>query len=79
MSRRASSVASARLYESSPLARLRYDAGLTREQLANELDISLRTLQRIETGQSTPRPELAAKLARRFGVTAHELFLEATS
>jgi DNA-binding XRE family transcriptional regulator len=79
MSRRASSVPGARLYESSPLARCRYDAGLTREQLATELGISLRTLQRIETGHSLPRPDLAQKLAARFGVTAADLFLEPSS
>ena len=75
MSRRASAIPSAQRYEDSPLARHRYDAGLTQEQLASEFGIALRTLQRIESGQSLPRPDLASRIARRFGVTPADLFL----
>lgn len=74
MSRQASAN-TASLYDRSVLARLRYEAGLTREQLATELGISLRTLQRIETGQTLPRAELAKRIADRFDVTIAYLSL----
>ena len=55
------------------LRRLRKKAGLTQEELAFKVDVSLMTLRRWEKGNSTPRTEFVKRLAEALGVPQSEL------
>jgi DNA-binding XRE family transcriptional regulator len=53
---------------------LREDAGFTQAQLAFLLGVSEKTIRRWESDPGdTPRPRMAAKLAKRLGVTVEAL------
>lgn len=56
------------------LARLRYDAGLSREALARETGLAVKTIERIERGESNPQPKTAKLIADRLGASPSELF-----
>ena len=58
---------------SSNIRLYRKKAGLTQTQLANELEISLATLRRWETGETTPTGAKISELANRFGVEPADL------
>ncbi|MFB6344047.1 helix-turn-helix domain-containing protein [Saccharicrinis sp. FJH62] len=53
---------------------LRELIGFTQEQLSEESKLSLRTIQRIESGESIPRGDTLIKLTKTLGVTT-EYFL----
>lgn len=55
------------------LRELRFNAGLSPEELGAEVEVSGRTIRRLEDGQM-PTPRVAKKLADRFEVTATDLF-----
>jgi transcriptional regulator with XRE-family HTH domain len=55
------------------LSRLRKSKGISQESLAENSNISLRTIQRIETGTATPRPYTIKKLAETLGVPVEQL------
>lgn len=57
------------------LAELRFDAGLSPEELGVRAEVSGRTIRRIEAGHR-PSPRVAKKLADHFEVTASQLFPE---
>jgi putative transcriptional regulator len=46
----------------------------SREDVANEIEISLSALQMYENGQRIPRDEIKVKLANYYGVTVQYLF-----
>ena len=52
---------------------LRNKQGLTQEQLAEKSGLSLRTIQRIEGGEVTPRSDTIIMLSNTFGVSPAEL------
>jgi transcriptional regulator with XRE-family HTH domain len=52
---------------------LRNRKGLSQEQLAEESNISLRTVQRIEKGETIPRGDTLVKLSQALDVTPDEL------
>ena len=52
---------------------LRTRKGLSQEQLSEETKLSLRTIQRIEKGESTPRGDTLIKLTNALGVTPDDL------
>ncbi|WP_146035300.1 helix-turn-helix domain-containing protein, partial [Formosa algae] len=52
---------------------LRNRKGFSQEQLAEESKISLRTVQRIEKGESIPRGDTLIKLTQALGVTPDDL------
>lgn len=52
---------------------LRKRRGLSQEQLAEESSLSLRTVQRIENGESIPRGDTLVRLSRALDVTPDEL------
>lgn len=56
------------------LSELRFDAGLTPEELGAKVKVSGRTIRRIEDGASRPSPRVAKKLADHFEVKPSELF-----
>jgi transcriptional regulator with XRE-family HTH domain len=56
----------ARFYDHAKVAKLREDAGLTQELLADELGVTPITISRVENGHSAS-PDLLARIARRFG------------
>jgi DNA-binding XRE family transcriptional regulator len=56
------------------LEELRFNAGLSPEELGIKVHVSGRTIRRIEDGATKPTPRVAKKLADHFGVTASELF-----
>lgn len=51
------------------LAELRKSEGLTREELANELDMSINTLRNYENGLREPGHNFVIQMANRFNVT----------
>jgi XRE family transcriptional regulator, regulator of sulfur utilization len=55
------------------LIRLRKSKGISQESLAENSNISLRTIQRIETGTATPRPYTIKTLAETLGVPVEQL------
>jgi transcriptional regulator with XRE-family HTH domain len=52
---------------------LRNRKGLSQEQLSEESKLSLRTVQRIEKGESIPRGDTLIKLTQALGVTPDDL------
>ena len=52
---------------------LRVAAGLTKQQLAERVHVSARTIISIEKGQYSPSLMLAYRMARVFGVTVEQL------
>ncbi|TDN99854.1 helix-turn-helix domain-containing protein [Sunxiuqinia elliptica] len=52
---------------------LRNRKGFTQEQLSEESKLSLRTIQRIEKGESIPRGDTLVKLTQALGVTPDDL------
>lgn len=52
---------------------LRNRKGFSQEQLSEESKLSLRTIQRIEKGESVPRGDTLIKLTQALGVTPDEL------
>ncbi len=52
---------------------LRNRKGFSQEQLAEESKLSLRTIQRIEKGESIPRGDTLIKLTQALGVTPDDL------
>lgn len=52
---------------------LRNRKGFSQEQLSEESKLSLRTIQRIEKGESIPRGDTLIKLTQALGVTPDEL------
>lgn len=59
---------------SEKLSRLRKSKGISQELLAENSSISLRTIQRIETGNVTPRPHTLKTLAETLGVAIEDLY-----
>jgi transcriptional regulator with XRE-family HTH domain len=55
------------------LSRLRKSKGLSQESLAEKSNISLRTIQRIESGTATPRPYTLKTLAETLEVPVEQL------
>lgn len=55
------------------LSRLRKSKGISQELLAENASISLRTIQRIETGRVSPRPHTLKILAETLGVAIEDL------
>lgn len=54
--------------------RLRTEAGLTQQQLAEAMDVSRQTINAIEVDRYTPSLPLAIALARFFKIPVEELF-----
>ncbi|HYQ56702.1 MAG TPA: helix-turn-helix transcriptional regulator, partial [Draconibacterium sp.] len=52
---------------------LRNRKGLSQEQLSEESKLSLRTIQRIEKGESIPRGDTLMRLTQALGITPDEL------
>ncbi|MES2653768.1 MAG: helix-turn-helix domain-containing protein [Bacteroidota bacterium] len=52
---------------------LRLKNMLTQEELANQTNLSLRTIQRIESGETEPRGDTLKRLANVFEVTPNDL------
>lgn len=55
------------------LASLRQEAGLTQEQLAEELGTTNKTVSRWECGNYMPPVEMLELLSRKYGVTINEI------
>jgi transcriptional regulator with XRE-family HTH domain len=55
------------------LTKLRFDAGLTPEELGDLCGLSGRQVRRIEEG-TTPTPRIAKKLADHFGVKPSDIW-----
>lgn len=55
------------------LAQLRFDAGLTPEELGDKVGIAGRTIRRLEEG-TRPTPRVAKAIADHFGVKASDLW-----
>lgn len=56
------------------LREIREKAGMTREQLAEFVGITPRTIQAYESGDRRPMPETAKKIADRFGLSIEEMW-----
>jgi DNA-binding XRE family transcriptional regulator len=56
------------------LAELRFDEGLTPEQLGEVCEVSGRTIRRLEEGSIRPTPSIAKKLADHFGVKPSDIW-----
>jgi len=52
---------------------LRNRKGFSQEVLAEDSGLSLRTIQRIENGETTPRGDTLQRIAKGLGVTSEEL------
>ncbi len=61
------------------IKRLRKEKGLTQEQLAEEVGVSLMTVRRWEWGESIPKSNMLLKLADVFGLSPEALLMEDTS
>jgi len=57
------------------VARLRLNARLTQEQLAEKVDIGLRHLQRIEAGEKSPSMKTFVRIKKVLNVDWSDLFL----
>ena len=58
----------------SELKNYRLRAGLTQAELAEQIEVSRKTINTVERGVFIPSTVLALKLARQFGVTVEDLF-----
>ena len=58
------------------LRRLREDAGMTQEQLAERVDLSRLSIMKLEGGTSEPRGSTVSRIAAVFGVTRDDLYRE---
>lgn len=56
------------------IKRLRKEAGLRQEDLANELGVTRQTIIAIENNKYDPTLELALKISIYFGKTVNEIF-----
>ena len=56
------------------IRRLRFDKGMTQEELALRTGVSRQTIMSIERGQTNPSVLLAFKIASAFGVQVTEVF-----
>lgn len=54
---------------------LRRNAGLTQEELAEDIGIEANNLSRIENGKNYPSPENLGKIADALDAEVHELFI----
>lgn len=57
------------------IKKLRKEAGLRQEDLANELGVSRQTVIAIENDKYDPTLELALKISIYFGTTVNDIFL----
>jgi transcriptional regulator with XRE-family HTH domain len=62
--------------DSGRVRELRAAAGLTNEQLAHEVGVTLRTVQRWQLGSNEPNGAQLLRLARVLGVHPDDLYLE---
>jgi transcriptional regulator with XRE-family HTH domain len=60
-------------HRQSNVRRVREDRGLSREGLADKAGVSMRTLERIELGQTIPRRATIKVLADALGVAPEDL------
>jgi transcriptional regulator with XRE-family HTH domain len=60
-------------HRQSNVRRVREDRGLSREGLADKAGVSMRTLERIELGQTVPRRATIKVLADALGVAPEDL------
>jgi transcriptional regulator with XRE-family HTH domain len=60
-------------HRQSNVRRVREDRGLSREGLADKAGVSMRTLERIELGQTVPRRATIKVLADALGVEPEDL------
>jgi len=58
----------------SELKTYRLRAGLTQAELAEQIEVSRKTINTVERGVFIPSTVLALKLARQLGVTVEDLF-----
>ena len=58
---------------SKKIKELRTKLGLSQEELANQSNLSLRTIQRIEGGETEPRGDTLKRLANTLEVTSNDL------
>jgi XRE family transcriptional regulator, regulator of sulfur utilization len=63
----------------SHLASLRKNKGMSQEALAEACGLSLRAVQRIEAGETSPRPHTIKVLAETLGVPVSELITKLTT
>lgn len=60
------------------ISEIRRRRGLTQQQVARQIEISLSSMAFIETGKRWPRPQTIEKLAEVFEVPVAEFFKEPT-
>jgi len=56
------------------LAELRFNEGLTPEELGEKCEVSGRTIRRLEEGSIRPTPSIAKKLADHFEVKPSDIW-----
>ena len=56
------------------IALLRAQHGLSQQQLADDIQVSRKTISTVETGRFTPSVVIALRLAERFNVSVEEIF-----
>ena len=57
------------------LEQIRKDRGITKEELANILEVSRQTVNSLENGRYNPSIVLAFKIAKFFGLQIEEIFI----
>lgn len=60
----------------SKLREKRVERGLTLSEAARQIDTNVGNLSRIERGQQFPRPPLAFRLCRLYGLSLEEIFTD---
>lgn len=65
---------SANITLNNSIRRLRFDHGMTQEELALRTGVSRQTIMSIERGQTNPSVLLAYKIAAAFGVPITDVF-----
>ena len=55
---------------------LRISKGYSQEELARQTELNIRTIQRIENGETEPRGDTLIRLANVFGILPEELFVD---
>lgn len=58
------------------IIKVRQDSGLSEEDFAKKLDISLDTLEKYESGESIPDDDLRVKISSEFSLSPDELYLD---